>query len=173
MNRNFAPFALFAAVVVLAAIPLLKGRDLSDSPSALLEKPAPSFSLPSLPGEKGFSPEDLKGRVSVVNVFASWCLSCAAEHPFLSELARDAPVYGLNYKDRPEDAKAWLEKNGNPYAGIASDAGGRVAIDWGVYGVPETFIVDGAGIVRYRHAGPVTEDVYRDLLKPLIGELKE
>jgi cytochrome c biogenesis protein CcmG/thiol:disulfide interchange protein DsbE len=175
MKASFIPLIVFALVVLLAAVPLLAGKDPSVLPSALLERPAPGFDLPpALDGKGGFATADLKkGAVSVVNVFASWCVACAAEHEALAALAEDVAVYGLSYKDRPEDLAAWLERHGNPYRAIGDDREGRVAIDWGVYGVPETFVVDGAGIVRYRHAGAVTPEVYARVLKPLIEELEK
>ena len=144
-------------------------------PSALIDEPAPPFDLPPLPGhEPGFSSADLQGHVSLVNTFASWCAPCRVEHPILNGLARSkrVPVYGIDYKDKPEAALAWLAELGNPYTRIGADDG-RVGIDWGVYGVPETFLVDRLGHIRYKHVGPLTrEDVERDIL-PLIARLEK
>lgn len=175
MNKAFAPFAVFAVVVLLAALPLLRGKDPSLVPSALLEKPVPEFNLPAaLKKSSGFSPADLKkGKVSVVNFFASWCVSCVAEQALLEKLSKTVPVYGFAYKDKQADLAKWLETHGNPFTGIAADSDGRMAIDWGVYGVPETFVIDGKGVIRYRHVGPVTEDAYESIFLPLITELEK
>lgn len=175
MNKAFAPFAVFAVVVLLAALPLLRGKDPSLVPSALLEKPVPEFNLPAaLKESPGFSPADLKkGKVSIVNFFASWCVSCAAEQEVLEKLSKAVPVYGFAYKDKQGDLEKWLAEQGNPFTGIAADGSGRTAIDWGVYGVPETFIIDGKGIIRYRHVGPVTEESYENIFLPLIAELEK
>ena len=166
------PVAVFAAVA--AAFYSGLGRDPSIVPSALIGKPAPDFALPPLlDGKPGLSSADLKSRPVLVNLFASWCVPCREEHAVLNDFARraKAPVYGIDYKDQRADAAAWIASLGNPYARIAVDAG-RVAIDWGVYGVPETFIVDRHGRIRYKHVGPLTaEDVDRTLL-PLIARLE-
>jgi cytochrome c biogenesis protein CcmG, thiol:disulfide interchange protein DsbE len=161
------PLALLAA---LAAVFFLGfGHDPRAVPSALIDRPAPEFALPPLPGrDRGLASGDLKGRVRVVNVFASWCLPCRAEHPLLTGLARRVPVMGINYKDKPGDAAAWLAKLGDPYAAIGADTEGRVAIDWGVYGVPETFLVDAEGRIRFKHVGPLTPEVIDGILNPLI-----
>lgn len=142
-------------------------------PSALLGKPVPEFSLPPLEGadRPGLSAEDLRGpaRPVLVNFFASWCMPCVIEHPQLMRLARaGVPVLGVAYKDRPGDSLGFLQKHGNPYARLGVDQPGRVAIDWGLYGVPETYLVDKAGIIRWRWAGPLTEDTLRQELEPLL-----
>ena len=149
-------------------------------PSALIDKPVPEFTLAGLPGDgvesgKGFSSADLTGRVSIVNVFASWCFPCRVEHPLLMRLARNPKVriFGLNYKDRPEDARAWLKELGNPYDRIGVDRDGRIAIDWGVYGVPETFIIDAGGRIRYKHVGPITPSDLDEIIVPIIEKLSK
>ena len=169
------PLVLFAA---LAGVFLLNiDKDASVVPSVLIDKPAPEFSLPPLPGrEKGLSRADLtQGDVSVLNVFASWCIPCRAEHPLIKRLSREAnvPVYGLNYKEKaPEDGVKWLDELGDPYAAVGMDLSGRTGIDFGVYGVPETFIIDGNGQIRYKHVGPVTVEVLEKVLLPKIAEIK-
>lgn len=143
-------------------------------PSAMIGKPAPTFALPSPENlGPGLSTRDLKGKITIVNVFASWCGPCLIEHPLMMELARDKriQIVGLNYKNAPKKAVAWLKEHGNPYARIGSDRIGTVAIEWGVYGVPETFIVDRAGIIRYRHAGPITPQLMRREVRPMIERL--
>lgn len=169
------PLVLFAA---LAGVFLLNiDKDASVVPSVLIDKPAPEFSLPPLPGrEQGLSRADLtQGEVSVLNVFASWCIPCRAEHPLIKRLSREAnvPVYGLNYKEKaPEDGVKWLDELGDPYAAVGMDLSGRTGIDFGVYGVPETFIIDGNGQIRYKHVGPVTVEVLEKVLLPKIAEIK-
>ena len=169
------PLVLFAA---LAGVFLLNiDKDASVVPSVLIDKPAPEFSLPPLPGrEKGLSRADLtQGEVSVLNVFASWCIPCRAEHPLIKRLSREAnvPVYGLNYKEKaPEDGVKWLDELGDPYAAVGMALSGRTGIDFGVYGVPETFIIDGNGQIRYKHVGPVTVEVLEKVLLPKIAEIK-
>ncbi|NIY75564.1 DsbE family thiol:disulfide interchange protein [Thalassospira sp. HF15] len=169
------PLVLFAA---LAGVFLLNiDKDSSVVPSVLIDKPAPEFSLPPLPGrDKGLSRADLtKGEVSVLNVFASWCIPCRAEHPLIKRLSHEAnvPVYGLNYKEKdPRDGVKWLAELGDPYASVGMDLSGRTGIDFGVYGVPETFIIDGNGQIRYKHVGPVTVEVLEKVLLPKIEEIK-
>lgn len=142
-------------------------------PSALIGKPPPDFVLPPLEGadRPGLSAADLRGqgRPVLVNFFASWCLPCVAEHPMLVRLARSGvPLFGVAYKDRPADSLAFLRRHGNPYARIGVDLPGRVAIDWGLYGVPETYLVDREGLIRWRWAGPLTEEVVARDLQPLL-----
>jgi cytochrome c biogenesis protein CcmG/thiol:disulfide interchange protein DsbE len=143
-------------------------------PSALIDELAPRFDLPPLPGhEPGFSSADLSGHVSLVNTFASWCTPCRAEHPILTALAatKRVAIYGIDYKDKQEAALAWIAALGNPYTRIGAD-NGRVGIDWGVYGVPETFVVDRLGRIRYKHVGPLTQaDLDRTIL-PLVAQLE-
>jgi cytochrome c biogenesis protein CcmG, thiol:disulfide interchange protein DsbE len=176
MNRQGLIFVIPAAVFALLAggFYLGLGIDQSVLPSPLIDHPAPHFALPPLPGEeRGFSSADLTGHVSLVNAFASWCVPCRAEHGVLSALAQTkrVPIYGIDYKDKEDAARAWLAELGNPYARIGADDG-QVGIDWGVYGVPETFIVDRDGRIRYKHVGPLTlADVERTIL-PLVARLE-
>ena len=164
------PLALFAGLAVVFYLGLTTGSD--ELPSALINKPAPQFDLPPPPGaETGFSTADLKqGKVSLVNVFASWCTPCHAEHPFLMRLQkeRDIPIFGLNVKDAPKDAERFLTQKGNPYTAVGADRDGRVSIDWGVYGYPETFVVAGDGTILYRHVGQLTRTAFEQTILPLI-----
>lgn len=143
-------------------------------PSPLIGRPVPQFNLPPVKGRiLGLASTDLKGEVSLVNVFASWCVACRAEHPLLMELRKSGivPIHGLNYKDRPDDAAAWLNKLGDPYTRTGADLSGRVGIDWGVYGVPETFVIDRDGRIAYKQIGPLTPEALRDTIIPLINKL--
>jgi len=169
------PLVVFAALAALFLFQLTLGGDPQKIPSALINKPAPDFSLPPVEGlmadgsqVPGFSRADLDGNISVVNVFASWCVPCRQEHPLLEELAKvdGLQMIGINYKDKPENARRFLGTLGNPYDRIGADAAGRAAIDWGVYGVPETFIVDAAGMIRYKFIGPLSPQSYRDVFLP-------
>jgi cytochrome c biogenesis protein CcmG/thiol:disulfide interchange protein DsbE len=177
MNRRGLIFVLPAVVFTLLAAGFYVGLGIDSNvlPSALIDQPAPRFDLPPLPGdERGFSSADLQGHVSLVNVFASWCTPCRTEHPVLNALAKTkrVAIYGIDFKDKPNVALAWLAELGNPYTRIGADDG-RVGIEWGVYGVPETFIVDRAGRIRYKHVGPLTQnDVERTIL-PLIARLEK
>jgi cytochrome c biogenesis protein CcmG/thiol:disulfide interchange protein DsbE len=166
------PLLLFAAVVVVLAIGLsLNPREV---PSPLIGKAVPEFALPPVKDRKlGLSSRDLKGEVSLVNVFASWCVACRDEHPIFMHLKSQGfvPIHGLNYKDRPEDAARWLEMLGDPYTRTGADLDGLVSIDWGVYGVPETFVIDRNGRIAYKHIGPVTPEVLETKLRPLIARL--
>lgn len=167
----YAPLILFAGLAGLFLFRLFAG-DPQRLPSALIGRPAPDFAMPALEGVErpGFSRADLVGQVSVVNVFASWCVPCHDEHPFLMELAKDARVRmaGVNYKDQPDNARRFLGRNGNPYAHVGVDPAGRAAIDWGVYGVPETFIVGRDGRILFKHVGPINADILRDRIRPEI-----
>lgn len=153
------PLGLFIALAAVFLIRLETAGNLEAVPSALVGKPVPEFDLPPLDGvsQPGLKGTDLKGAVTVVNVFASWCGPCRIEHPQLIALAKDGRIrlVGINYKDVPANAVRFLDELGNPYAAIGVDTTGRAAIDWGVYGVPETFIVDANGIIRYKHIGPI------------------
>ena len=164
--------AAFAALVVLLGVGLtLNPREV---PSPLVGKAAPDFELPLLHApEKTFSQKDMLGKPWVLNVWASWCPPCLVEHPVVTALAQSglAPVVGLNYKDRREDALPWLEKHGDPYRFSVQDAAGRIGIDYGVYGVPETYVIDRRGVIRYKHIGPLTPEVSRGKLQPLLKEL--
>ncbi len=194
MNRFLWPLIGFVVLVALLAVGLnLNPRDV---PSPLVGKPAPDFALPQLAApEQTFSPKDMLGKVWLLNVWASWCVSCRQEHPVLVELAKrqTVPLIGLNYKEVRGDgaididkvaagaekqlvierAAAWLAKHGNPYALSALDIDGRVGIDYGVYGVPETYVIDRAGIIRMKHTGPITPEVYSGKILPLLAELSK
>ena len=173
MNRFLLPLGVFAALVLLLGIGLsLNPREV---PSPLIGKPAPAFELPLLKQpEQSFAPERMRGQVWVLNVWASWCAPCREEHPLITALARSgaAPVYGLNYKDQREQAIAWLERYGDPFVASVSDIEGRVGIDYGVYGVPETYVIDRQGVIRYKRVGPVTPEILNGKIMPLIAELK-
>lgn len=170
-------FLLLGGGFVYALMAIQSGKkDPSVVPSVFIGKPAPEFSLPAPAGfEKGLATADLKGKVTVVNVFASWCPPCHVEHPLLIELAKDKDIqlFGLNWKDKDEKLAAWLRDAGNPFARIGADRDGRVAIDWGVYGAPETYILDRDGKIVHRHVGPLTEAVLRDDIRPLLARLKK
>ena len=176
-RRWFAvPLILFLALAGMFYLSLYAG-DPSKLPSALIGKPVPDFDLPALDALRrdgqpvpGFGSQDLsKGQVSVVNVWASWCGPCRLEHPLLMELqAKGIPVYGINYKDLASNARRFLGSLGNPYLAVGVDRGGRAAINWGVYGVPETFVVDGKGRIAFKHVGPITAEIMRDNLMPAI-----
>ena len=172
MKRFLIPLAAFCVLVIFLAIGLT--RDPRDVPSPLKDKPAPAFRLPQLAAaERSFSPEDMKGKVWLFNVWASWCVSCRQEHPLLVAFAKEGkvPVVGLNYKDQLPDAKNWLAKFGDPYVLSAVDADGRVGIDYGVYGVPETFLIDRHGVIRYKRIGVLTPEIVKDKILPLVKEL--
>jgi len=172
MTRYLLPLGVFALLVLLLGVGLsLNPREV---PSPLIGKPAPSFQLPRLDQpEKSFSPKELQGKVWVLNVWASWCAACREEHPVLTDLAKSgiAPVYGLNYKDKREEAIAWLRRFGDPYQASLFDADGRVGIDYGVYGVPETYVIDKQGVIRYKRIGPVTTEIVQKKITPLIQQL--
>jgi cytochrome c biogenesis protein CcmG, thiol:disulfide interchange protein DsbE len=164
------PVIVFCAVGIGLAVGLT--RDPGTLPSALLDRPVPSFELSGLEGGDGLSSEDLKGRVSLVNVFASWCVPCRVEHPVLMRLAEQGvPIFGINYKDPPDQAKAWLAELGNPFEKIGADRNGRVGIEWGVYGVPETFVIDAEGRIRHKHVGPIQARDLEQTLLPILAEL--
>ncbi|WAP71411.1 MULTISPECIES: DsbE family thiol:disulfide interchange protein [Aurantimonadaceae] len=169
----FLPVGIFAGLAVALGVGL--GRDPSVLPSPLIGKPIPEFSLPPVQGRTlGLSTADLKGEVSLVNVFASWCVACREEHPVFMQLSQSGAVsiHGINYKDRPQDAAEWLDTLGDPYTRTGSDLDGRVAIDWGVYGVPETFVIDAQGRIALKQVGPITPEIYRDKIGPLIEALR-
>ena len=172
MKRHLWPLVIFLLLVGFLGVGLgLKPRDV---PSPLVNRPMPSFSLPTLDQpERSLGPQDLLGKVYLINVWASWCTACQAEHPLLVDLARAGvvPIYGLNYKDGREDALRWLGQHGNPYRQSLSDTAGLVGLDLGVYGVPETYVVDRDGVIRHKHTGALTMDVVRQTLLPLLGQL--
>lgn len=168
-----APISLFLVLGVYFLAGL--GRDPAYMPSMLIDRPAPEFSLPPLEGrEEGFSNADFGGEVALVNVFASWCAPCLEEHPVLMQIARSGavPIFGVNWKEKPGDGARWLARHGDPYARVGDDASGRVAIDFGVTGAPETFVIDRNGKVRHKHVGPITPQVWRGVLAPMIEDLK-
>ena len=167
------PIAAFMALAGYFVVSL--SRDPSVLPSAMINQPAPAFTLAGLGGQPGLARDEFRGQVVLINFFASWCIPCRAEHPLLMQLAAElkAPVYGIDYKDKPEDAARFLSELGNPYGLIGTDRDGRVGIDFGVYGVPETYVIDKAGRIRLRHVGPLTPaDVSRELA-PLVKELQK
>jgi cytochrome c biogenesis protein CcmG/thiol:disulfide interchange protein DsbE len=173
MMRFILPFVVF--VILAAFLYVGLGLNPREVNSPLIDKPAPAFTLPQLhEPAKLFSPADMKGKVWLLNVWASWCVSCREEHPVLMELARQniVPVYGLDYKDKNEDAELWLKKGGDPYVLSVSDADGRIGIDYGVYGVPETYVIDKQGVIRYKQIGPVTPQNLSEKILPLVAELQ-
>ncbi|MTH98226.1 DsbE family thiol:disulfide interchange protein [Roseibium sp. RKSG952] len=175
------PVVIFAALAGLFLFQLTMGGDPSKIPSALIGKPVPEQSLPPVEGltengkqVPGFSKADLLGKVSVVNVFASWCAPCRQEHPLLEDLAKEGGVQmiGINYKDKPENARRFLGSLGNPYDRVGADPNGRAAIDWGVYGVPETFIIGPKGTIRYKFIGPLSPQTYKNVFLPELEKIK-
>ena len=194
MKRFLLPLAAFFVLVIFLAIGLT--RDPRDVPSPLVDKPAPSFSLPQLAlADKNFSPADMKGKVWLLNVWSSWCVSCRAEHPVLVAFAQQSklPIVGLSYKEVRGDSEidvgklsaddelkltrrrsnVWLAQRGDPYTLVALDVDGRVGIDYGVYGVPETYVIDKAGIIRMKHTGPITPESLKTRILPLVAELSK
>ena len=191
MNRFLWPLIGFIVLIVLLAVGL--NLDPREVPSPLVGKPAPAFSLSQLGSDEKFSPQDMQGKVWLLNVWSTWCVSCRQEHPMLVQMAKSQTVtlIGLNYKEVRGDASfdmskinaeaektmatqrasAWLQRHGNPYALSALDLDGRVGIDYGVYGVPETYVIDKAGIIRLKHTGPITPEVFSSKLLPLVKEL--
>ncbi|MDD5328602.1 MAG: DsbE family thiol:disulfide interchange protein [Sulfuricella sp.] len=174
MKRFLIPLALFIVLVGFLARGLK--LDPHEVPSPLIGKPAPAFSLPLLSDPaRRFGPAEMRGKVWLLNVWASWCASCRQEHETLLDLVQRGivPVYGMDYKDQPADAQAWLDRLGNPYAATAVDRDGRVGIDFGVYGVPETYVIDKTGVIRYKLTGPLTRENLEDKILPLVRELKK
>lgn len=173
MMRFILPFVVFMIMAAFMYVGLsLNPREV---PSPLIGKEAPAFTLPQLhEPSKQFSPQDMKGKVWLFNVWASWCTACEGEHPLFMELARQniVPIYGMDYKDKREDGEAWLRRHGNPYALVVSDIEGRVGIDYGVYGVPETYLIDKQGVIRHKQIGAVTPEILDKTLIPLIKELQ-
>lgn len=171
--KALIPLALFVGLVALLGIGLtLKPREI---PSPLIDKPAPAFRLAQLhQPEASLSLADMQGKVWLLNVWASWCVACREEHPVLIDFARRGvlPVVGLNYKDKRPEALGWLKEHGDPYVVSIVDADGRVGIDYGVYGVPETFLIDAKGRIRYKHIGPVTPEAIEREFMPRIKELQ-
>jgi cytochrome c biogenesis protein CcmG/thiol:disulfide interchange protein DsbE len=190
MKKVFLPLIVFAALVVFLAVGLK--RDPREIPSPLVDKPAPAFSLPTLQGDKPFSPADMQGQVWIFNVWATWCVACREEHPLLVQFSKSQriPIVGLSYKEiqasdqangpLSDEAKLqlarersvkFLQKAGDPYKLSVLDLDGRVGIDYGVYGVPETYVIDKQGIIRYKRVGPVTPEVLIETILPLIQRL--
>ena len=171
--RFIVPLLIFVVLLVFLWVGLsLNPREV---PSPLIGKPAPAFQLGRLDDPaRIISEKDLRGQVWLLNVWASWCVACMEEHPVLVQFSRAGvvPIYGLNYKDQREAAQAWLAKNGNPYTTSIADLDGKVGIDYGVYGVPETFLIDKAGVIRYKRIGPVTPKILNDQIMPLIKQLQ-
>lgn len=180
--RYIIPAALFlvlGAGFVYALVAIQSGKkNPSEVPSALIGKPAPDFALPAPEGfPQGLSAADLKGKVTILNVFASWCPPCHVEHPLLLELAKEAKggafqLVGLNWKDKDEKLAAWFKEAGDPFSRIGADRTGRIGIEWGVYGAPETYILDRDAKIVYRYAGPLTKDLIRDEIRPILAKLK-
>lgn len=178
MRKFLIPIVIFAAVgaLLVYALHLMQIGSYSprNIPSPLIGKSLPAFSLPTLhDGKKLVTPESLRGRVYLLNVWASWCVECRQEHPILNEIAQRkiVPIIGLNYKDKNEDARAWLNQLGNPYELSLVDAQGRIGIELGVYGVPETFVIDKAGVIRYKHIGSITPESWTTKIEPLLHQL--
>ena len=171
--KRFLPLGIFLLLAVFLAIGLnLNPREV---PSPLIDKAAPAFRLTQLQAsDKTLGTEDLKGKVWILNVWASWCVACLEEHPILVDFSKQnvLPIYGLNYKDQREDALRWLGRHGNPYTLSMQDADGRVGIDYGVYGVPETYLIDKNGIIRYKRIGPVTPQILQEKILPLVRQLQ-
>lgn len=174
MNRFvlFLPLIVFAVVIVFAVRQL--GNDQNILPSAMIDKPVPEFTLEALPGIAPLTNDDLKGQVSLVSVFGSWCPGCLLEHPLLVEIKESGsvPIYGINWADTPERGAAWLNRHGLAYDKVGNDEGGRTVVDFGVTGAPETFVVDASGRIRYRHAGPLTRDIWEKTLFPMVQQLQ-
>lgn len=171
------PATLFTVLVAAYLIPALDPRrDPSRVASALIDKPAPEFALaPLIEGEAGLATADLAGRVSLINFFASWCGPCRIEHPLLMRLAGEhgVTIFGIDYKDPPEAARRWLAQDGNPFARIGVDPTGRTAIDFGVYGVPETYVIDRSGRIRHRHVGPLDAATVEEVILPMLDRLRQ
>tara|TARA_A100001037_G_scaffold202768_1_gene181279 strand:- start:163 stop:711 length:549 start_codon:yes stop_codon:yes gene_type:complete len=169
------PFLIFFGVITYFTIPILKKSDPKLLPSALVDKDVPEKKLPPLfKNKRGFDHEDLVGTETLVNFFSSWCGPCRVEHDILMKISEGKTVrlFGINYKDQTQAAIRWLQELGDPFEKIVADKDGRAAIDWGVYGVPETYLIDKEGKVRYRHVGPLTERVLEEKLMPIIQLLR-
>lgn len=174
MKKALIPLGLFIVLVIFLAIGLT--RDPHEIPSPFIGKPAPAFTAPRLDApEQSFSSRDLLGQVWLLNTWASWCAACRQEHPILMDFAKTktVPIIGLDYKDRDADGLKWLARFGNPYDLSVMDRDGRIGIDYGVYGVPETFLIDKTGVIRYKHIGPITEEALQQRILPLIRKLQQ
>ena len=173
------PLLVFVGLAAVFAVQLLSGKDSSTIPSALIGKQAPQTNLPAVEGlmrdgvpVPGLNSEEFKGKLTLVNVWGSWCVPCRQEHPLLMEIAKDSRIrlVGLNYKDQPENARRFLGDLGNPFAAVGADRAGRSAIEWGVYGVPETFLVGPDGKIIYKHVGPFTPESVKNDLMPAVAK---
>ena len=174
MNRYLLPLGIFLVLVVFLGIGL--GLNPREIPSPLIDKPAPAFDLVQLhEPRKSLTKQDMQGKVWLLNVWASWCVSCREEHPVLVELAKTkvVPIVGLNYKDQRPEALRWLQQFGDPYVMSIVDGDGRVGINYGVYGVPETFVIDKTGVIRYKQIGPVTPKALQEKILPLVAKLQQ
>lgn len=174
MKKKLIPLGIFIVLVVFLAIGLT--RDPREIPSPLINKVAPQFTAPYLQAsERQFSGKDMLGKVWLLNTWASWCVACRQEHPILMEFAKTKtlPIVGLDYKDKDAEGMKWLARYGNPYDITITDQDGRIGIDFGVYGVPESFLIDKAGVIRYKQIGPVTDEALRDIILPLVRELQK
>ncbi len=171
--KLFLPLAVFVLLAGFLFVGLFLDKE--NLPSPLLDEPFPVFSLGTLKDpEKPVNEQSLKGEIALVNVWATWCISCRAEHPWLLKIAdQGIPVYGVNYKDDPEDARRWLKELGDPYRFSVMDEKGRLGLDLGVYGAPETYLIDANGVIRYKHVGVVDGRVWQDILKPRVEMLRE
>ena len=175
MNKQFLiPLGTFAVLVIILVFGLKNADTVRDVPSPLIDKPVPEFSIATVEDQQQtFSSEELKGQISMVNIWASWCVSCRAEHRLLNAMANQGiNIYGINYKDELADARRWLNAYGNPYVKSAHDITGRAGIDWGVYGTPETFIIDQTGTIRYKHTGPINSDDMEKVIVPIVKKLQ-
>lgn len=166
------PVVLFAGLAIFFAVGLR--RDPSKLPSVLIDRPLPALTLAGVrPGDAGFASAAVRGEPALVNVFASWCLPCRVEHPLLMRLRQEGvALYGIDWKDKPADGAAYLDEMGNPYRGVGNDESGRAGIELGITGVPETFVVDRKGVIRYKHVGPIMPQDWDDTLKPLLDTLR-
>jgi cytochrome c biogenesis protein CcmG/thiol:disulfide interchange protein DsbE len=179
MMRFILPLVLFlvlAGILFKALSDVSEGKDPKLVPSPFIDRPAPAFSLSQLhEPAKTFSPADMKGRVWLFNLWASWCVSCRDEHPVLLAIAQQniVPIVGLDYKDKAPDAEAWLSRGGNPYLLNATDPEGRIGIDYGITGVPETFVIDKQGVIRYKEIGVITPQIWKDKILPLVTKLEQ
>lgn len=170
------PVLIFFVLAGAFLTSLLSGRDIALLPSALIDQPAPDFALAPVEGVDlpGLSRDDLDGQVSLVNFFASWCIPCLAEHPLITRMAEDGvTVFGINYKNEPDQARDWLRKYGNPYARIGSDIDGRAGVEFGVTGMPESYVIDRDGMIRYKQVGVITPDALNNTILPLIEKLRK
>ena len=177
LGRFMLLYASPAAIFAVVALLLYRGLSLDprEIPSVMIDRPVPHFDLPPIAGhDLGLATTDLKGQVVLINVFASWCVSCRVEHPLLLELKREGklPVYGIAYKDNPKDSAAWLHQLGDPYSRTGADVSGRVGIDFGVYGVPESYLIGKDGRIAYKQIGPITPDDLKNKILPLAQKLQ-